>query len=83
MDWVAVPVSLEDKSTRSLRVLGIVLDDDCGRDTVNQLTGKDAVLGYLVVAVGGDQDVSSLDEVDDATEGVAHVVYQTPAKSVG
>jgi hypothetical protein len=46
-----------------LWVLRIVLDHDGSRESVNDLTGEDAVLGHLVVSVGGDPDFPARDEL--------------------
>ena len=52
----------------------VVLNHDRHLDIIDHLTGKDTVLGDLVVAVCGDPNLAGSDEIDDSDKSLAHLL---------
>jgi len=74
VDWPSASIPLKDESTRPLGVGRVILNHDCGSDTVDHLTGKDTVFRHLVVTMRGDPNLTAMDEVDDPPKRSAHLV---------
>ena len=58
----------------AFRVGRVVLNHDRGLDTIDHLTGKDTVLGDLIVAVRRDPNLAGSDEMDDPGESLGHLL---------
>jgi hypothetical protein len=65
VDRAPSSIPLQDKNTRSFGVGRVLLNHGGGLDTIYHLTGKDTVLGDLIVAVRRDPNLAGSDEIDD------------------
>jgi hypothetical protein len=59
MNRLTVAILLQHQSTRSFRVVRIVFDNDCARETVDDLANQETVCSELLITVIGHPDVAA------------------------
>src|SRR2546425_7761325 len=74
VDRAPSSIPLKDKNTRAFGIRRVVFNHDRGLDTIDHLTGKDTVLGDLIVAVRGDPNLAGSNEIDDPNKRLAHLL---------
>ncbi len=59
MNRLTVAILLQHQNTRSFRVVRIIFDNDCPRETVDDLANQETVCGELLITVIGHPDVAA------------------------
>lgn len=71
MNWPTCAILLENQHARPLRVVRIILDDDCRVESNHDLTHLDTVRSEFIVPVSGHPYVAARHEYADRLEGLA------------
>ena len=71
MNRLTVSILLQYENTRSFRVVGIVFDNYCLGETVDEVANKDTVGGELLITVIGNTDFAAGHERTYLSQGLA------------
>ena len=71
MNRLIVSISFQHENTRSLRIVGIVFDNDCPGETVDDVANKDPVRGELLITVIRHTDLAARHQRTYLIQGLA------------